>query len=407
MSTESEGQASAPVRKVFISYRREDSAAYAGRLYDAMVARFGEGNVFMDLDLAPGVDFVERITEAVGACQVLIEVIGPNWATVKDAEGGVRILDPDDFVRLELEIALGRPDVTVIPVLVSGARMPGRRDLPPELGAMTRRNALELSDQRWGYDVGRLGGALEQLLAEGTADQETVARPSPSAPGTPAVEPASTEQAPAAGGEPPAAAGVASAPAPDAVSPAPLHRRSWRGWAIAGVLTLAVAAVALVVGVLGGGSSDEGIEFRRFTEASAFTVDVPKGWRLDEEELELGQLKRTSFESPSHQMRAEVSQEPDRPPATRAEKAQTERSQEASYSPITFSRQTVDDRDATLFGYEIDETELESRLSTAYTYFFNAGESGWRTRAVGVGSETSSETVLEIATRMAATLEPR
>ncbi len=407
MSTEPEGQASPPVRKVFISYRREDSAAYAGRLYDAMVARFGEGNVFMDLDLAPGVDFVERITEAVGACQVLIEVIGPNWATVKDAEGGVRIADPDDFVRLELEIALGRPDVTVIPVLVSGARMPGRRDLPPELGAITRRNALELSDQRWRYDVGRLGGALEQLLAERTADQETVARPSPSAPGTPAVEPASTGETPATDGEPPAAAGVASAPAPDAVSPTPPRRRSWRGWAIVGVLTLAVAAVALVVGVLGGGSSDEGIEFRRFTEASAFTVDVPKGWRLDEPELELGQLTRTSFESPSHQMRAEISREPDRPPATRAEKAQTERSQEASYSPITFSRQTVDDRDATLFGYEIDETELESRLSTAYTYFFNAGEWGWRTRAVGVGSETSSETVLEIATRMAATLEPR
>ncbi len=131
---------------MFISYRREDSAAYAGRLYDAMVARFGESHVFMDLDLAPGVDFVERITQAVGACHVLIEVIGLTWATITDDEGAVRIADPDDFVRLELEIALGRSDVTVIPILVGGARMPDRDDLPTEVRAIARRNALELSD---------------------------------------------------------------------------------------------------------------------------------------------------------------------------------------------------------------------------------------------------------------------
>ena len=115
-------EGSLPAQRVFISYRRQDSAAYAGRIYDAMVARFGEPNVFMDLDLAPGVDFVERITEAVSACQVLIEVIGPTWATVKDDEGEVRIADPEDFVRLEVEIALTCPEVTVIPVLVAGIR---------------------------------------------------------------------------------------------------------------------------------------------------------------------------------------------------------------------------------------------------------------------------------------------
>ena len=96
-----------------------------------MVSRFGERNVFMDLDLPPGVDFVERITEAVSTCQVLIEIIGPTWATVKNDEGEVRLADPEDFVRLELGIALRRPEVTVIPVLVSGAQMPDRGDLPP------------------------------------------------------------------------------------------------------------------------------------------------------------------------------------------------------------------------------------------------------------------------------------
>lgn len=163
--------ATSPVQKVFICYRREETAAHAGRLYDAMVARFGERNVFMDVDIAPGVDFVERITEVVSGCLVLILVMGPSWATVEDEEGNPRIADPDDFVRLEVETALRRPDVTPIPVLVAGARMPKREELPQELRPIARRNALELSDARWAYDVGRLNTRLDELLGEtGTAD---------------------------------------------------------------------------------------------------------------------------------------------------------------------------------------------------------------------------------------------
>ena len=166
MSAGPTGPATVPGPKVFITYRREDTAAHAGRLYDAMVARFGEDNVFMDVDMAPGVDFVERITEAVAACHVLIVVMGPTWAKVEDEQGRARLADPEDFVRLEVETALRRTDVTPIPVLVAGARMPNREDLPPELRPITRRNALELADQRWRYDVGRLISTLDELLAE-------------------------------------------------------------------------------------------------------------------------------------------------------------------------------------------------------------------------------------------------
>ena len=153
--------ADVPAPKVFISYRREETAAYAGRLYDAMVPQFGDRNVFMDVDLEPGIDFVQRITAAVSACHVLIVVMGPRWATLED-EDGVRIAEPGDFVRLEVGTALRRSDVTVIPVLVSGARMPDPDDLPPDIAPITRRNALELSDTRWRYDVGRLTKTLDQ-----------------------------------------------------------------------------------------------------------------------------------------------------------------------------------------------------------------------------------------------------
>jgi TIR domain-containing protein len=157
-------EAAASAQKVFICYRRQETSPYAGRIYDAMVARFGEENVFMDLELPPGVDFVERITRVVSGCVALIVVIGPSWAELQTEDGTRRIQDPDDFVRLEVETGLRRHDVTPIPVLVGGARMPRREDLPAEIQAITRRNALELSEGRWTYDVGRLLQTLEQLL---------------------------------------------------------------------------------------------------------------------------------------------------------------------------------------------------------------------------------------------------
>jgi TIR domain-containing protein len=176
MSVTTETAAGSALQKVFICYRREDTAPYAGRIYDTMVARFGVENVFMDLDLDPGIDFVERITRVVSDCVALIVVIGPRWAQVQDEEGTRRLEDPDDFVRLEIETGLGRDDVRLIPALVGGARMPRREELPPELQSLSRRNALEVSESRWAYDVGRLVQALDEVLPD---DGEAQRKPLP------------------------------------------------------------------------------------------------------------------------------------------------------------------------------------------------------------------------------------
>jgi TIR domain len=162
--------ATAVTPKVFISYRRAETAGHAGRLYDATVARFGEHSVFMDVDLEAGVDFVEQITTAVGACRVLLVVMGPDWARAAHGASLPRLADPDDFVRLEVETALHDPSITVIPLLVAGARMPDAEKLPASLAPLSRRNALELSDGRWRFDVGRLVDRLEELLKELVAD---------------------------------------------------------------------------------------------------------------------------------------------------------------------------------------------------------------------------------------------
>jgi len=175
MSTAGADPTAEAAQKVFICYRREETGPYAGRIYDAMVTRFGVDNVFMDLDLAPGIDFVDRITRVVSGCVALIVVIGPSWAKLQNEDGTRRIEDPEDFVRLEVETGLRREDVRAIPVLVGGARMPRREDLPPELQAIARRNALEMSEGRWAYDVGRLLSTLDELLP----DDAGPAQPSP------------------------------------------------------------------------------------------------------------------------------------------------------------------------------------------------------------------------------------
>ena len=121
---------------IFVSYRRQETSHLAGRLYDRLADRFGEGQVFIDVDpIEPGVDFAEEISRAVAICKVLLAVIGPNWLTAADEQGHRRLDDPDDIVRLEIEDALAR-DVRVIPILVEGAAMPGQRDLPESLAGL-------------------------------------------------------------------------------------------------------------------------------------------------------------------------------------------------------------------------------------------------------------------------------
>jgi hypothetical protein len=147
--------------RIFISYRREDSAGHTGRLHDDLAEALGPDQVFMDIDrLHPGVDWVEVIDEAIQNTSVLLVVIGRSWLDVTDAHGERRLENPDDFLRREIATGLER-NVCVIPVLVQGASMPKSTALPDELKPLTRRHAIELTDSRWRYDVGRLIDVLQ------------------------------------------------------------------------------------------------------------------------------------------------------------------------------------------------------------------------------------------------------
>jgi hypothetical protein len=152
------------MRAIFISYRREDAEGQAGRLFDDLVADFGDDSVFMDVaGLEPGRDFRRAIDEQVASCGVLLAVIGKDWLDAKGESGQRRLDDPMDFVRLETASALKR-DIPVIPVLVRGASMPRVEDLPEDLKELAFRNGVELTHARWDSDVQVLVKALRPYV---------------------------------------------------------------------------------------------------------------------------------------------------------------------------------------------------------------------------------------------------
>lgn len=155
---------------IFISYRREDCPAHAGRLSDALDARFGEANVFIDVDTIDlGVDFVTKIEQAIAECDVVLALIGDRWLTATDRDGNRRLDRPDDFVRLELTSALARDDVRVIPVFVEDSEMPPAAELPDALAPLARRNGFALSDAKWRSDSAVLLDAIGEVVSPARA----------------------------------------------------------------------------------------------------------------------------------------------------------------------------------------------------------------------------------------------
>jgi hypothetical protein len=154
---------------IFISYRRGESAGYAGRLHESLERRLGDGHIFRDVDeLEPGQDFVDAIAARLRDCAACLVMIGAEWLLVTDRSDRRRLEQANDYVRLEIEAALARPDLLVVPVLVEGAAMPSAEDLPASIRALSRRHALSLRDETWDSDVDRLVAILEKRIGRRT-----------------------------------------------------------------------------------------------------------------------------------------------------------------------------------------------------------------------------------------------
>jgi hypothetical protein len=172
---------------IFVCYRREDASGHAGRLHDRLVHAFGREKIFMDVDaLAPGVDFDEEIRKTLSDIDVMLVVVGRQWADSRDEAGDRRLDNPDDYVRLEIATAL-KTGVRVIPVLVGGSRPPRTDALPEDIRSLARKQAVELSDTRWEYDTGKLIEHLGLARTDQPIDPRTSPSQSPAAPLVPSA----------------------------------------------------------------------------------------------------------------------------------------------------------------------------------------------------------------------------
>jgi len=130
---------------IFISYRRDETAGYAGWLADELSKAFGEQKIFRDIDsIEPRLDFVEAVELAIASSEVLIAVMGSSWLTATDVEGRQHLQNPDDYVRREIATAL-KHNIRVVPILVQGASMPHADELLADLAPLTRRHAFDVS----------------------------------------------------------------------------------------------------------------------------------------------------------------------------------------------------------------------------------------------------------------------
>ena len=232
-----------PLLRVFVSYRREDTAGYAGRLYDSLTSRLDVADVFMDVgNIEPGVDFTVAIADAVESCDVMLALIGSRWVTAVTPEGRRRLEDADDYVAAEIGAALER-HVRVIPVLIENTPMPAADSLPERLRGLARRNAIELSTVSWRTDLEALVAALHRLTPQSRPPSQPTVKNLPT--NLEATADAST---------------TAGRPAPPS-DRQPLFRRRRVRAAVAGA---AIAAVLLLVAIAltgGDNSSDQADEY--------------------------------------------------------------------------------------------------------------------------------------------------
>lgn len=215
--------------KIIVSYRRSDSSATAGRIYDRLLTYFGEGSVFMDIDAIPfGTDFRTHIRSELLLSDILLAVIGPHWLG-QGTDGTNRIDDEADPVRVEVETAL-RHGITIVPVLIDGTTMPAAGQLPEPLKDLAFLNAAPVDMGRdFRSHMDRLAKSLDGILAQKRSQTEGLASPRRPAPAGAALLSAGPDRA----GPPPAAVGETARP------------RS------RGLLASAAAATVLVVAVLG------------------------------------------------------------------------------------------------------------------------------------------------------------
>lgn len=164
--------------RLFISYRRSDSGAYADRLV-ARLSAFQFQSIFQDredIDLSD--NYADQIRAGLAQCDAVLVLMGPSWTKVQDHAGNKRLDIPNDWVRREVTLALSM-GVPIVPVLFDSARTPSAADIPNDLSPLATAQGYEINGNYFDRDADDLARRLEQSIvsrARASSDQTAPVR---------------------------------------------------------------------------------------------------------------------------------------------------------------------------------------------------------------------------------------
>ena len=185
--------------KIAISYRRADSEAMTGRIFDRLIAHYGKEAIFRDIDdIPPGIDFRVHINQTLLKTHILLAIVGPQWVGMASDGSADRIQEETDPVRVEVETALRRR-VPLIPVLIGSTKMPSSDQLPPGLKDFAFRNAVKVdTGQDFDYHMDRLIRSMDAILEQEPKSSPSCETKPPAAPksSTPGRQPEPAAEAP-------------------------------------------------------------------------------------------------------------------------------------------------------------------------------------------------------------------
>ncbi|GHB28912.1 hypothetical protein GCM10010306_021660 [Streptomyces umbrinus] len=150
---------------IFVAGRRGDTDVAGAHIDIALRREFGEKKVFRDgRFITKGGHFTDEIRRNLGRCDILVVVLGPRWAL--EAEGTDRRAIDSFWVRREIAIAF-ESGLAVLPVLVDGAVLPDRNELPDDIKPLADRQALSFRTYLGHLDFPPLFQAIREAVPTG------------------------------------------------------------------------------------------------------------------------------------------------------------------------------------------------------------------------------------------------
>lgn len=149
---------------IFLSYRRNDLAGeQVALIHTTLTREFGKRSTFWDKHMQGASQWERILRESSSSAKVCLILIGSNWNEVDKGTNKPRMFNFDDWVRIEIELAINN-GLVVIPVLINGAKLPYKSEIPDSIWKIYERNAIEVETNKWEIYGDKLVNELKPII---------------------------------------------------------------------------------------------------------------------------------------------------------------------------------------------------------------------------------------------------